>query len=540
MARAFTLSVLFIPGVAALVAARPARSGDAVDLAGHSSEDVEALRKVRDFLAGFASDESERSDERREAIWALQRVHEALGDWGSDGQVDWYVALIPGEKDDRTQEALAFGGEAAARGSDHHLGGVRDFWREVESRFKKEGKEPGERLGRVRREFEQTVEHFTRARSVAPRERHLRLEDLRREREKGRERRERERRRSERERPSPDTSAPTSPAGLEAKEVGYRRIELAWRPSEDPETGIGFYRLYRNDEEVATLGDGKTGYVDKGLEENTRHVYKIVAYNRIGLGSPPSDSLSVTTKVDKVKPEIKAVSAAGDPGTLVVAFSEPMDPAAARDPSRYRIDGGVKVASVSLSEDEKAVTLGVSPLSKGVRYTLSVDGLVDQARARNRLDSTRTAFEYVETGDGLLGVYYRAQREFKGRHVRRLDGTVDFDWGGGKPHPEIDDDNFTIRWKGKVRPEHTETYTFYTDTDDGARLWVGGKKLVDAWETYAHERNGRIDLVAGTLYDIVFEFHEDGGGAYARLKWSSPSTPKEVIPQKNLYSMGAE
>ena len=33
-------------------------------------------------------------------------------------------------------------------------------------------------------------------------------------------------------------------------------------------------------------------------------------------------------------------------------------------------------------------------------------------------------------------------------------------------------DTFSVRWTGQVQPQFTETYTFYTQSDDGVRLWV--------------------------------------------------------------------
>ncbi|MEA3225918.1 MAG: hypothetical protein U9Q07_08200, partial [Planctomycetota bacterium] len=45
---------------------------------------------------------------------------------------------------------------------------------------------------------------------------------------------------------------------------------------------------------------------------------------------------------------------------------------------------------------------------------------------------------------------------------------------------------------------------------------------------------GEIDLVAGQTYSIQMELYEDGGGAVAQLRWSSQSTPKQLVPQAAL------
>jgi PA14 domain len=49
------------------------------------------------------------------------------------------------------------------------------------------------------------------------------------------------------------------------------------------------------------------------------------------------------------------------------------------------------------------------------------------------------------------------------------------------------------------------------------------------------ENSGQITLTAGQQYDIRMEYFENGGGAVAKLKWSSPSQPKGIVPQGRLY-----
>jgi hypothetical protein len=66
---------------------------------------------------------------------------------------------------------------------------------------------------------------------------------------------------------------------------------------------------------------------------------------------------------------------------------------------------------------------------------------------------------------------------------------------------------------------------------------VGGKKLVDSWETvplYPIEHSGTINLIAGSTYRIVMEYFESTANAIAELRWKSPSTPKQLIPQAAL------
>ncbi|MBW3622945.1 MAG: cadherin-like domain-containing protein [Armatimonadetes bacterium] len=137
---------------------------------------------------------------------------------------------------------------------------------------------------------------------------------------------------------------------------------------------------------------------------------------------------------------------------------------------------------------------------------------------------------------GLTGSYY-PNRELDGTPLRRIDPTVNFDWGAGSPHPEISPDNFSVRWKGQVQPPASAVYTFITTTDDGVRLWVNGELIIDQWiDQPPREHSGSIALYGGVKYDIRMEYYERMGGALARLEWSSDGLPRQVIPQNRLFT----
>jgi hypothetical protein len=72
------------------------------------------------------------------------------------------------------------------------------------------------------------------------------------------------------------------------------------------------------------------------------------------------------------------------------------------------------------------------------------------------------------------------------------------------------------------------------------RLWVDGHLIINNWrEQGATESAASITLVAGQKYDIRMEYYEHNMSAVAQLSWSSASTPKQIIPQSQLYSSSA-
>ena len=170
------------------------------------------------------------------------------------------------------------------------------------------------------------------------------------------------------------------------------------------------------------------------------------------------------------------------------------------------------------------------PLESGKTYYWRVDEFDAFDTHRGNVWTFTTA----GPGGGVKGQYYKGTN-FENLVLTRVDPQIDFSWGNGEPDPAVGADGFSVRWVGDVEAAFTETYTFYTNSDDGVRLWVDGRQLVNNWTNHGPtEDSGRIDLVAGQKYSVVMELYEDGGGAVGQLRWESPRTPKQLIPRAAL------
>jgi hypothetical protein len=137
---------------------------------------------------------------------------------------------------------------------------------------------------------------------------------------------------------------------------------------------------------------------------------------------------------------------------------------------------------------------------------------------------------------GLKGEYFNA-RTFNASDLAltRTDRVVSFDFGTAAPASGISADSFQVRWTGQVTPAFTETYTFYTQSDDGVRLWVNNVQLIDKWMNQGStEHSGTIALTAGMPVNIRLEYFDNSGGALVRLSWSSASQPKLTVPGRAL------
>ena len=139
-------------------------------------------------------------------------------------------------------------------------------------------------------------------------------------------------------------------------------------------------------------------------------------------------------------------------------------------------------------------------------------------------------------GTGLAVTYYD-NIDFTGKTLSRTDETINFNWGNGSPDATIGSDTFSSRWTGQVQPKYAETYTFYSYSDDGIRVWVNNQLVIDSWfdQSGNTERSGTILLAANQKYSIKVEYYENGGGALATLSWSSASQTKQIVPKENLF-----
>ncbi|MHC5933624.1 PA14 domain-containing protein [Nostoc sp.] len=150
--------------------------------------------------------------------------------------------------------------------------------------------------------------------------------------------------------------------------------------------------------------------------------------------------------------------------------------------------------------------------------------------------SGRASSRVLSQGNGLKAEYYD-NIDFTNLKLTRTDPTVNFIWGTNSPDPSIAADTFSVRWTGQVQAQYSETYNFYTTSDDGVRLSVNGQQIINHFvDQSATEYSGSIALVAGQKYDIKLEYYENTYSAFSELAWSSASQAKEIIPQSQLYS----
>lgn len=94
---------------------------------------------------------------------------------------------------------------------------------------------------------------------------------------------------------------------------------------------------------------------------------------------------------------------------------------------------------------------------------------------------------------------------------------VDHDWGTGGPDG-LPDNSFSIRWTGYWNFEYGQ-YTFFILADDGVRLWLDDKLLIDDWKEGWATRRKMILIEKAGLHKLKLEYFEAASVATVRLQW---------------------
>ena len=117
----------------------------------------------------------------------------------------------------------------------------------------------------------------------------------------------------------------------------------------------------------------------------------------------------------------------------------------------------------------------------------------------------------------------------------RNDTAIDFIWGTDSPASDISQDNFSARWSRDWRFEQG-LYRFNLAVDDGARLWVDGRLIIDTWrEGPARELTADYALNEGT-HHLQLEYFERTGHAEIGLWWDKITVPSYPDWQGEYWS----
>ncbi len=159
--------------------------------------------------------------------------------------------------------------------------------------------------------------------------------------------------------------------------------------------------------------------------------------------------------------------------------------------------------------------------------------------SRRGLLDPAAAFEATPFVGPLKGEYF-ANRDLRGTPALvRDDAHVAFDWGDGPPAPGLPKDGFSVRWTGTYRPTATGDHTLVARTDDGVRVLVDGRRVIDAWnDRGATTDRATVRMEAGKSYAVTVEYYDAGGAAVAGFGILPPGPARSDVTDAEIREAG--
>jgi hypothetical protein len=139
---------------------------------------------------------------------------------------------------------------------------------------------------------------------------------------------------------------------------------------------------------------------------------------------------------------------------------------------------------------------------------------------------------YEQTGLALVQLWWeriQVYPDWKGEYFSnpslqgnptlvRNDVSIDFDWGYGSPGPGLPADGFSVRWSRDLNFSGS-LYRFYAHVDDGVRVWIDGRPIIDQWHHSAPTTQVAEITLSEGHHSLRMEYYEHTYTAVARLWW---------------------
>ena len=121
-----------------------------------------------------------------------------------------------------------------------------------------------------------------------------------------------------------------------------------------------------------------------------------------------------------------------------------------------------------------------------------------------------------------------AGKDFEGQPVAVTTvDRIDFAPEGASPAPGVGPEHYAIRWTGKVEAKTAGRYQLITNADDGIRVRLDGKLVLDDWRDHAPTvTTAHVALTSGE-HAVVVEYYQGILGAVAQFGFG-PEAPLEV------------
>jgi hypothetical protein len=147
-------------------------------------------------------------------------------------------------------------------------------------------------------------------------------------------------------------------------------------------------------------------------------------------------------------------------------------------------------------------------------------------------------------GTGPWRASYFTDKALESRPVVVREDSIEHDWNDTAPLEMLPPDKFSIRWDTCLRIDEAGPVVFQIHANDGARVFVDGQTVIDAWDKDPTTRrrgfgSGEIDLAAG-IHHLRVEFFESMGDASIKFSASLDGNLPGPLERDRLLYPGDE
>ena len=137
------------------------------------------------------------------------------------------------------------------------------------------------------------------------------------------------------------------------------------------------------------------------------------------------------------------------------------------------------------------------------------------------------------------GEFFRGMEPEGGPVFVKNTNAINYHWGLGSPDPRLCCDEFSARWTRKIN-FRGGVYRFKLTVDDGARLWVDEKLVLDAWEIQPETAHIFDVTLTPGHHVITIEYFEKEETATIQFSFEriGNAPPPESAPTGDVHWQG--
>jgi beta-glucosidase len=278
---------------------------------------------------------------------------------------------------------------------------------------------------------------------------------------------------------------------------------------------------------AVTSGQVSKSKIDTAVSQILTGMFAFGLFDKAPSGSLDATATNATDQSDS--------TALAEEGTVLLKNSGNVLPLAAGSGSSIAVvgnweSGGGGSASVNASGTVVSPQAGIAAAAgPGVNVQYAQGSTTDSTLADIPAGALTPS---SGSGSGLTGEYFN-NMTLSGSPVTTANASsMDLNWNGGSPATGVNATQWSAKFTGTLTAPATGVYTIASASDDGSRVTVDNKLLVNQWQDQAAATaSGSIYLTAGQQVPVEVDYYQDGGGSSLNLQWTPANYTDANITQ---------